>query len=90
MFGLVFSVIKLPDNFRHIKSILVIVFQILIYINENSFNLDLNRSIGENANNIYSKGKKADQKLKGTIIAIEKTKEKIDKLKLDRELKLFL
>ncbi len=60
--------------------------QILIIINENSIILDLNKSIGENANIIYSKGKKADQKFKGTITAIEKTKEKIDKLKLDREL----
>jgi len=60
--------------------------QIMININGNSINLDLNKSIGENANKIYSKGKKADQKLKGTIIAIEKTKEKLDKLKIDKEL----
>ncbi|MFX0038455.1 MAG: ribosome rescue protein RqcH [Promethearchaeota archaeon] len=60
--------------------------QILIKINQNNIYLDLNKSIGENANNIYSKGKKADKKLKGTITAILKTKEKIDKLKLDRNL----
>ncbi|MFW9820985.1 MAG: NFACT RNA binding domain-containing protein [Candidatus Thorarchaeota archaeon] len=60
--------------------------QIMISINGNSINLDLNKSIGENANIIYSKGKKADQKLKGTIVAIEKTKEKLEKLKIDREL----
>ena len=60
--------------------------QVLININDNSIYLDLKKSIGENANNIYSKGKKADKKLKGTITAIEKTKEKINKLKLDREL----
>jgi len=61
--------------------------QILITINENNIYLDLNKSIGENANNIYLKGKKADKKLKGTITAIEKTKQKIAKIKHDRDLR---
>ncbi|MFX0004111.1 MAG: ribosome rescue protein RqcH [Candidatus Hermodarchaeota archaeon] len=60
--------------------------QVLIKINQNDIYLDLKKSIGENANNIYSKGKKADKKLKGTISAIKQTKEKIDKLTSDREL----
>ncbi len=60
--------------------------QIVVQIIGNTINLDLNKSIGENANKIYSKGKKADQKIKGTIIAIEKTKKKIDTLRIDREL----
>ncbi len=61
--------------------------QLLIKINDNSIYLDLKKSIAENANNIYSKGKKAEKKLKGTVTAIEKTKEKINKLKLERDSK---
>lgn len=61
--------------------------QMLIEINENTIYLDLKKSIAENANLIYSKGKKAEKKLKGTITAIEKTKEKIDKLRLERDSK---
>ncbi|MFX1377805.1 MAG: ribosome rescue protein RqcH [Promethearchaeota archaeon] len=60
--------------------------EFLINVNGNSVYLDLKESIGENANKIYSKGKKADKKLKGTITAIEKTRKKIEKLKLEREL----
>ncbi|MFX1308324.1 MAG: ribosome rescue protein RqcH [Promethearchaeota archaeon] len=60
--------------------------QVLITINHHSVYLDLNYSIGENANRIYSKGKKAEKKIKGTIAAIEKTKEKITKLKFEQEL----
>jgi len=47
--------------------------------------IDLKKSIGENANNIYSKGKKAEKKIKGTIIAITKTKDIIKKLKLEKD-----
>ena len=54
--------------------------EILIKANSNSIHLKLNRSIGENANMIYSKGKKAEQKIKGTIEAIKNTKDKINKL----------
>ncbi|MFX1495804.1 MAG: NFACT RNA binding domain-containing protein, partial [Promethearchaeota archaeon] len=43
------------------------------------------KSIGENANSIYSKGKKAEKKIKGTIKAIEKTTTDIEKLKLEKE-----
>ncbi len=59
--------------------------QLIIKINDNDIYLDLNKSIGENANFIYSKGKKADKKIKGTLLAIEKTKEKIEKLKFEKE-----
>jgi len=47
--------------------------------------LDLKKSIGENANLIYSKGKKAEKKIRGTIPAIEQTKLNIEKLNLERE-----
>jgi predicted ribosome quality control (RQC) complex YloA/Tae2 family protein len=58
---------------------------LIININEDEVYLDLSKSIGENANLIYSKGKKADKKINGTIPAIEKTNNKIKKLKLERE-----
>ncbi len=60
--------------------------QLVILLNENQVLIDLRKSIGENANLIYSKGKKAEKKIKGTIIAIEKTKKKISKLENEREL----
>ncbi|MFX1385875.1 MAG: ribosome rescue protein RqcH [Promethearchaeota archaeon] len=59
--------------------------QVLITINNHTIYLDLNHSIGENANIIYSKGKKAEKKITGTIAAIDKTKEKIERLKLEKE-----
>jgi len=59
--------------------------QLLIIINNNEVYIDLKKSIGENANNIYSKGKKAEKKIKGTIIAITKTKDIIKKLKLEKD-----
>ncbi len=59
--------------------------QLLIRVNDYNVYIDLKKSIGQNANYIYSKGKKAEKKIQGTIIAIEKTKKKIDKLKLEKE-----
>jgi len=59
--------------------------QIVIDINNNEVYLDLNKTVGENANLIYSKGKKAEKKLTGTFPAIEKTKNNIEKLKLKKE-----
>ncbi len=60
--------------------------QLIIKLDDNEVYIDLKKSIGENANLIYYKGKKAEKKIKGTIIAIEKTKKKIDKLENEREL----
>ncbi len=54
--------------------------EIVIKINSNTVHLKLNKSVGENANRIYSKGKKAEQKIIGTLEAIENTKDKIKKL----------
>jgi predicted ribosome quality control (RQC) complex YloA/Tae2 family protein len=59
--------------------------QLLIRMNNDDVYIDLNKSIGQNANNIYSKGKKAEKKIQGTITAIEKTKEKINKFKLEKD-----
>jgi len=47
--------------------------------------LNLNKSVGENANMIFSKGKKAEKKLKGTLPAIQKTEQNIRKLKIKKE-----
>jgi predicted ribosome quality control (RQC) complex YloA/Tae2 family protein len=60
--------------------------QVLINIKNINIYLDLDKSIGENASKIYSKGKKADKKIEGTITAIKKTKDKIEKLERDKEL----
>ena len=59
--------------------------QLVIKIDDNEVYLDLNKTVGENANKIFSKGKKAERKLKGTIPAIQKTEENIRKLKIERE-----
>ncbi|MFW9900227.1 MAG: ribosome rescue protein RqcH, partial [Candidatus Thorarchaeota archaeon] len=59
--------------------------QLLIKMNNYEVYIDLKKSIGQNANDIYSKGKKAEKKIQGTITAIEKTKEKIKKLKLEKD-----
>ncbi|MFX1503049.1 MAG: NFACT family protein, partial [Promethearchaeota archaeon] len=59
--------------------------QLLIKINSNEVYIDLKKSIGENANNFYSKGKKAEKKIEGTNAAIIKTQKKIDELKNEKE-----
>ena len=59
--------------------------QLIIKINGNNVYLDLKKSVGQNANSIYTKGKKAEKKINGTIIAITKTEENIDRLKLKKE-----
>lgn len=59
--------------------------QVVVLINNNEVYLDLNKTVGENANLIYNKGKKAEKKLKGTLPAIEKTEEKIKKLAIEKE-----
>jgi predicted ribosome quality control (RQC) complex YloA/Tae2 family protein len=59
--------------------------QLLIKIKNDDVNLDLRKSLGENTNLIYSKGKKAEKKIKGTISAIKKTEDKISNLKLEKE-----
>jgi len=59
--------------------------EIVLNINGDEVYIDFNKSIGENASMIYSRGKKARNKLKGTKDAIEKTKKKILKLEKEKE-----
>ena len=59
--------------------------QVVIELDGNEIIIDLNKSIGENANIFYSKGKKAQKKIEGTYIAIEETKKEIKRLELERE-----
>ncbi|MFX1337119.1 MAG: ribosome rescue protein RqcH [Promethearchaeota archaeon] len=73
------------EGSKFFKKIIPATKQLMININDNEFHLDLKISLGENANFIYSKGKKADKKIKGTIQAIEKTKAKIEKLTNKKE-----
>ena len=58
---------------------------IIIKENEEELHLDLKKTIGENANLIYEKGKKADKKIKGTLTAIEETKSNLKKLKQEKK-----
>ena len=67
------------------EKVLPAMNQLLIKVNENEVYLDLRKSFGENANSIYSKGKKAEKKIKGTVIAMNETKEKIEKLILKKD-----
>jgi predicted ribosome quality control (RQC) complex YloA/Tae2 family protein len=51
-------------------------------------NIDTLMSIPENAEIYYNKGKKAKKKIKGVYIAIEKTKQEIEKAKSKREIEM--
>ncbi|MFW9941472.1 MAG: ribosome rescue protein RqcH, partial [Candidatus Thorarchaeota archaeon] len=73
------------DGAEFFEKILPNMNQFLIKINENEVYMDLRMSLGENANLIYSKGKKAEKKLQGTIKAIKNTKQKIENLTLEKE-----
>ncbi len=59
--------------------------KLVIKISNQEVNLDIRKTIGENANLIYSKGKKAEQKIKGTIEAIEFQKKKVAKFITEKE-----
>jgi len=59
--------------------------QLIIKLNDYEVYIDLTKSIGENANQIYAKGKKAEKKIIGTQVAIKKTQKKINKLLLEKE-----
>ena len=77
------------ENFKDLaffQRIIPATRQVIISINDKEVFLDLNKTVGENANLIYNKGKKAEKKIKGTIPAIEKTEEKIKKLTNEKEL----
>jgi predicted ribosome quality control (RQC) complex YloA/Tae2 family protein len=70
---------------EYFKKLIPATQQLIINVENEEISLDLQKSLGENANLIYSKGKKADKKIKGTLPAIEQTKEKITNLKLEKE-----
>ncbi|MHA1488597.1 MAG: ribosome rescue protein RqcH [Promethearchaeota archaeon] len=63
--------------------------QLTIKANKENIYLELNKSIGENANLIFSRGKKAERKIQGNLIAIERTKAKIDDLTQEKDLMEF-
>ncbi|MFX0024856.1 MAG: ribosome rescue protein RqcH [Candidatus Hermodarchaeota archaeon] len=76
------------DNIEGLEFFIKIVpstKQVIININDNEVYLNLNTSLGENANRLYTKGKKIEKKIKGTISAIEKTKRIIQQLINKRE-----
>ena len=73
------------EGTEYFEKIILSTNQVLFNVNGNDVYFDLNETVGENANVIYSKGKKAEKKISGTILAIEKTKKNIKKLKLEKE-----
>lgn len=73
------------EGAKFFKKIISSSKQLVINFNDEEIYLNLNKSVGENANIIYSKGKKADKKTKGTIRAMEKIKSKIEDLLLEKD-----
>ncbi|MFW9950370.1 MAG: ribosome rescue protein RqcH [Candidatus Thorarchaeota archaeon] len=59
--------------------------QLVLKIETDEISLDLSKSLGENANNLYQKGKKVDRKINGTISAIQKTREALEKLEYKKK-----
>ncbi len=73
------------EGTEYFEKIILSTNHVLLNVNGNEVYFDLKETIGENANLIYSKGKKAEKKITGTILAIEKTKKNIEKFKLEKE-----
>ncbi|MFX0010912.1 MAG: ribosome rescue protein RqcH, partial [Candidatus Hermodarchaeota archaeon] len=76
------------DNYDDLEAFLKIVptsRKLLIKIDSDEVSLDLTKSIGENANILYQKGKKIEKKINGTILAIQKSEAIIKKLKSKKE-----
>ena len=73
------------DGTKFFEKIIAASKELVVNINGERVNFDLRKSLGENANKIYARGKKAEKKIKGTIPAIKKTEQKIKKLKLEKE-----
>ncbi|MFO8019305.1 MAG: ribosome rescue protein RqcH [Promethearchaeia archaeon] len=74
------------EGAQYFKKLIPAKKQVVIEINGDEVYLSLNKSIGENASMIYSRGKKSAQKLEGTKNAIKKTEQKIRKLQKKEEL----
>ena len=73
------------EGTEYFEKIILSTNHVLLNVNGYEVYFDLKETIGENANLIYSKGKKAEKKISGTILAIEKTKKNIEKFKLEKE-----
>ena len=76
------------DNYEGLESYLKIMpvsRKLLIKIDTDEVSLDLTKSLGENANYLYQKGKKIEKKINGTLLAIQKSEETIKKLKSKKE-----
>ncbi|MBD3193785.1 MAG: DUF814 domain-containing protein [Candidatus Lokiarchaeota archaeon] len=73
------------DGTEYFKKLIPAQKQVVIMVNNNEIYLDINTSIGENANEIYSRGKKAKKKIKGTYEAMDKTKRKIANLEEQKQ-----
>ncbi len=61
--------------------------KIFVNVNKTEVKLDLMKSVGENANIFYNRGKKIEKKIIGTLKAISETEEQIENLK-DEKLQL--
>ena len=76
------------DNYDGLEAFLKIIpasRKLLIKIDTDEVSLDLTKSLGENANYLYQKGKKIEKKINGTLLAIQKSEETIKKLKSKKE-----
>ncbi len=60
--------------------------KLIVELATNEVELDLNKSVGENANIIFERGKKAKKKLEGTYKAVETTQKKIKSLENKKDL----
>ncbi len=69
------------------KKILPAFKKVIVEIEDKEIELDLYKSIGENANFYYDKGKKAKKKIQGTITALSETKKKLKQLQEEKEKK---
>ena len=69
--------------------------KIFVNVNKNEVKLDLMKSVGENANNFYNRGKKIEKKIIGTLKAISDTEEQIknlkdEKLQMDEKVEVLI
>ncbi|MHA1689207.1 MAG: ribosome rescue protein RqcH [Promethearchaeota archaeon] len=69
------------------KKILPAFKKVIVEIENKEIELELYKSIGENANFYYDKGKKAKKKIQGTITALSETEKKLKQLQEEKEKK---
>ena len=76
------------ENYEGLEAFQKIILaskKLIIKIDTDEVSLDLTKSIGENANILYQKGKKIEKKINGTLLAIQKSKDTLEKLKSKKE-----